>query len=439
MLFKEWLLNETQLARLGYIIACEGRRDPEVLRNRKETTSKSLFGDTKDDVRYTPDLEDPASRGGTCSITPLSGYETHIKAIQNFAFQSPENFAQTLMFSPLSANVGFAKHWDNFNVLMMILRQYYPDRVTKKEIEHVADSFGDYLYSMPMTIGGFKLNTISHIWSNKEKLMTKLSSIAKKGDDEALIHELITIPGVQSVKAGFITQLLWGRAGCLDTHNIDIYSKAFPDMKDQLNPKSWKGKKAVGNYVKTLRGLEEKGIGTKQLWDVWVDFVEQFYKVVSKTGLGSYTDMGSAIDKPDEYGDLQGLQIPKIGATTGGKLKHIPVIGKGGMGASATHLQQLPDEALQQFDKMYRRGEVGSDAARAVPFRRHKATGMPAAKELGLGTEPALLKYFEPALASGQVDPLIVRRIIKDRLEKGGKKARRARAMQRQHGLFPDA
>ena len=47
----------------------------------------------------------------------------------------------------------------------------------------------------------------------------------------------------------------------------------------------------------------------------------------------------------------------------------VPLVkGQVGMGASATHLPMEPDEALRQFHKMYRKGEQGSDAARAVAF-----------------------------------------------------------------------
>ena len=41
---------------------------------------------------------------------------------------------------------------------------------------------------------------------------------------------IAAVPGAQPVKAGFLMQLLWGKAGCIDTHNIDIYSKVFPDL-----------------------------------------------------------------------------------------------------------------------------------------------------------------------------------------------------------------
>lgn len=406
---------------------------------RANTNQRLLFGDEPSPHMQPGDgpkqnIIDPAANseeGDSCTLTPLSGYDTHINAIQSYAFASPANFAQTLLFSPLSANVPFPKHWDNFHMLMMILKHRYPDKVSEKELEHAVDSFGDYLHSMAHTIGGWKLKTVTYVWNNKEELMNRITSLAKEGNDAALIGELVKIPGVQAIKAGFIAQLLFGRIGCIDTHNIDIYSKAFPDLKDKLNPKQWAKKKdGVESYLDIINTLAKRGIATKQLWDVWVDFVENFYKYISNHGMGSYTDMGTAIDNPDDarYEPLRKVKIPKMGATTGGKIFDIqPVSGKAGMGASATHLQDDPDNTLKQFDKIYNKGEPGNQASRAVPFRKTK-WGIPVDRNVGLGTQPSLLKYFGQALSNGEVDSDHIRHIIQQRMAQGGKKSRAQRA-----------
>lgn len=434
--FEEWrILKE---ASTGYVLANEGRRNMEKLQNRTKTTDTSLFGEPDDDHNWSPGINDPASKG-SCPITPLSGYETHIKAIQSYAAASPENFAQVLMFSPLSANVSFPKHWDNYHVLMMILKHYFPKRVSREELEQAIDSFGEYLHSMPHTVHGFKLDTVVYVWNNREKLKQELTSLAKAGNDGALIQSLCQIPGAQPVKAGFIAQLLFGKAGCIDTHNIDIYGKAFPDLKKDLNTDDWKGPEGTANYMKVLDKLQNRGIGTKQLWDVWVDFVENFYKQISSHGRGAYTDMGTAIDNPNhpDYDPLKSVEIPKMGATRGGKMVFVkPVSGKMGMGASATHLPLDPDDALSQFHAMYDKGEPGSDAARSVPFRTD-SLGRPIDTHVGLGTQPSLLKYFRSALTGDRkVDDEIVKRIIRDRIMTGGKKARKARGDAAQGNLF---
>jgi hypothetical protein len=381
----------------------------------------------------------PMKGGDSCAVTPLSGYANHIGAIQAFAKSSPQNFAQVLMFSPLSANVPFAKHWDNYQALMAILKHYYPNKVTRQELEHAVDSFGDKYHALAHSIGGFKLDTIADIWSNKEGLFHELNGLAKGGDDVQIIKRLSQIKGVQPVKAGFIAQLLWGRAGCIDTHNIDIYSKVFPDMDKagDFEEKQWGRKKGgAEKYVATLDKLKSRGIGTQQLWDVWVDFVETMYVMITSHGKGYYDFQGGALDpKAPEYDALQGKSIPKvgIGKDKGGVM--VPLAqGRLGMGASATHLPMDPDDALKQFHQIYRQGKRGSDAARAVAFRTDDR-----GKRLdqNLGHEPTSLHYFGPAVSGGEVDPEHIKSIIKSRLAGGGgKKARAARQAAMQPDLF---
>lgn len=450
--FRDWVSDDEGY--VGYILSSlmtevsdwlnEGRVDRRKLASMDFTPQKSAKG--LFDIGDEPDPEKKVDKlvsdeGGSCEITPLSGYASHIGAIQAFAKSSPANFAQVLMFSPLSANVPFAKHWDNYYMLMAILKHNFPDRVSREEIEHAVDSFGDKYHSLAHTIGGFKLDTIADIWSNKENLYHELNNLAKGGDDTQLIKRLSMIKGVQPVKAGFIAQLLWGRAGCIDTHNIDIYSKVFPDMDaaGDFDEKSWgKPKGGAERYVQTLNKLSSRGIGTKQLWDVWVSFVETMYVMITHHGKGYYDMQGGAMEKDaPEYDALKGIKIPKlgIGKDRGGVM--VPLMGgdKLGMGASATHSLMDPDDALRHFYNLYSRGEISKPAsmvtdpqelaARAVKFRKG-----PDGRSLdqNLGSQPTALHYLSPAIgAGGQVDPDHIRSIIRQRMEMGGKKARKQR------------
>lgn len=448
--FREWVLADESYG--GYILSSlmvevsswlnEGRVNRKQLAGMDFSTRSgdpNLFGD--EEVGSNPESKVDKlidDEGGSCEITPLSGYSTHIGAIQSFARSSPSNFAQVLMFSPLSANVPFAKHWDNYYMLMSILKHQFPDRVSREEIEHAVDSFGDKYHALAHTIGGFKLDTIADIWSNKENLFHELNNLAEGGDDVQLIKRLSMIKGVQPVKAGFIAQLLWGRAGCIDTHNIDIYSKVFPDMDKagDFEEKSWSKKKGgAENYVKTLNKLSSRGIGTKQLWDVWVSFVETMYVMITHHGKGYYDMQGSGMEDSPEYDSLKGIKIPKlgIGKDRGGVM--VPLGGKLGMGASATHSLMDPDDALRHFYNLYSRGEISKPAsqvsdpqelaARAVKFRK----GLDGRSlDQNLGTQPTALHYLSPALGvGGLVDPDRIRSIIAQRMALGGKKARRRR------------
>lgn len=422
----------------------EGRKNPERLRSKdfsKGSTQKSFWSpEEKSQFKAKgKELVEPPMPE-SCPITPLSGYRQHISAIQAFSMASPENFAQTMMFSPLSANVPFPKHWDNFYVLMLILKHYFPKKVNKEELVSVLDGFGDKYHALGHSIGGFKFDTIEYIWNNRHQLFNELPKLAAQGDDRAIISRLSQIPGVKPIKAGFIAQLLFGRAGCIDVHNLDIYGKVFPDLKDKLDPKRWqRGEEGVEDYVSTLQDLEKRGIGTQQLWDVWVDFVEHYFKMISEKG--AYADLGSALDPDDDaYQALKGISIPKeiIGRKGEKKGINVPLVsGKHGLGASATHLQDDPDEALKQWHKMYRKGEPGSVMASAIPFRKYKTPqGDVPYDPMVLGTQPSALHYFEPAISGNDVDPDVIRRIIKQRQAQGGKKAAAARQASSIRSLF---
>ena len=451
MKFSEYMSLDEGLS--GYILSSlmievstwlnEGRVNRHDLANKdfsfKPSVDKTLFGDEEVGENPANKLDkmiDDEGGGESCERTPLSGYATHISAIQSFAKASPANFAQVLMFSPLSANTPFAKHWDNFQMLMSILKHNFPDRVTAAEIKQAAQSFDDKYHKLSHTLSSFKFDTIADVWSNKDNLYHELNNLAKGGDDVALIKRLSMIKGVQPVKAGFIAQLIWGRAGCIDTHNIDIYSKVFPDMEKSgdFDEKQWgRAKGGAEKYVGVLNKLSSRGIGTKQLWDVWVDFVETMYIMITQHGKGYYDYQGGSLDpKSPEYDQMKGVSIPKwgIGQDRGGVM--VPLAGgRFGGGASATHLPMDPDDALKQFHNLYSRGGINRPAsqvkdpnelaARAVKFRKG-----PDGRSIdqNLGKIPTALHYLHPAVgASGSVDPDHIRHIIARRI--ADKQARR--------------
>jgi hypothetical protein len=305
--------------------------------------------------------------------------------------------------------------------------------------------FDDNYHSLAHTIASWKMDTISEIWSNKEKYFQELPALAAKGDDKMLIARMIQIPGVQPVKAGFMAQLLFGRAGCIDTHNIDIYKHVFPDMADELDPAQWqvKGDRTamdmekeipgeVEKYVATLGKLSQRGIGTKQMWDIWVDFVESYYQYMTEHGLGVYFPMGSAIDVKDPLYQWLAKQGPiKKSPSAGRRSKggiitgdfDVPLVSGKGLGASATHLQLSPEEMYRQLHRIYRMGQPGGEAATSIPFyrvrRRPSGVYEPLEKTVGMGMEPSMLHYFG---RGSELDPDHVRDVIRQRLSSGGRR-----------------
>lgn len=438
MKFKEWInLSEA----LGGALAVaannqinwimEGRRDPEALRTKKPRTSKeTLWGPEKSDK--------PTFSG--CPNIPISSYDKETPNIRKYALQNPENMAQVLLFSPLSANVGFNRHWNNFPVLMLILRELYPNGITLPQIKKVIAAFNDSKYKLSETIHGWKLETVVYVWNHRHELYDRLKHAAEHGDDVDLISELIKIPGAAPVKAGFMAQLVFGRTGCIDIHNIDIYSKAFPDLKDELNPKDWERKasekathKAVKTYANVLKKLSDRGIGTKQLWDVWVDFVGHMYEVISPTR--GYGKLGPALNPNDPaYKDLKTTIIKwdKEAPTAAEKPVGIPTITGtatgGGAGAAHTIAAVDPAQALLAFSRGSQ-GEELPDWAKAVQASGFKGTG----------GSPSLLHYFRGAVdpAGRGIDPEYMKRLIRRRIEKGEERtSRKAAAEKAQMPLF---
>ena len=68
---------------------------------------------------------------------------------------------------------------------------------------------------------GFKKKGYQYIEKNYIKLHSVIFS--KELTDAEKIVELLAIPNIGIVKAGFILQLCIGRVGCLDTHTLDKF------------------------------------------------------------------------------------------------------------------------------------------------------------------------------------------------------------------------
>jgi hypothetical protein len=65
---------------------------------------------------------------------------------------------------------------------------------------------------------------------------------ARRRDDVALVDALSRMPALGLVKAGFVAQLVYGRVGCLDTHNLALYG--IPQNATRLY-----GRGSIARYV----------------------------------------------------------------------------------------------------------------------------------------------------------------------------------------------
>ena len=381
---------------------------------------------------YKPLFETAEAGGEVCLNTPLSAYRKEIEYIKSFAQSGPDQMAQVLMFSPLTANVGFAAHWDNFPIMMNILKTFFPNEIdlasvmssTLRDIPlNVRDAKGRLEYdSWPSepseilrlivmsfdapraklreTIAGWKFRTIAYIWNNRRELYAKCMAANASGDDRELLRILSMIPGAGAVKGGFMAQLVFGRIGCIDTHNVDIYRTVYPDLASIIEPKQWNfpkrltkadlrlgrefpasGEKKIDRYLDAVKRLADRHIGSQQLWDVWVDFVAKFYAMASRTGTGPYAELGAALDPQDPaLHDLSGREVEK----SLGRRKFMVPVASGdpaGGGASMTHIiaAKEPDEMLRAI--------ATQDKEKVEPWARSvNLAGMPRARRYGLTT-----------------------------------------------------
>mgnify|MGYP003642617035 CR=1 FL=1 len=125
---------------------------------------------------------------------------------------------------------------------------------------------------------GFKKKGYQYIKKNYIKLHGVIFS-NDLTDAEKLV-ELLAIPNIGIVKAGFILQLCIGRVGCLDTHNLSKYGV---DPNEFKVGKPFKYETALKKAEKYVDLCLEIG-GCEYLWNQWCDDMALRYPTKYKNG-----------------------------------------------------------------------------------------------------------------------------------------------------------
>lgn len=250
-----------------------------------------------------------------------SSYAAHQPQIGGFAQASPENWAQAVMFAPLTANTNFYMVVEGFPSLMKFLRT--KGHVTQQEVAAFISGLGKHgnLIAAIADRGGlkesgidaWKTRMIAQVWNARKELKDRCDELNDKNDMASLLSLLGSLPGMKPVKAGFVIQLIYGKLGCLDTHNIDMYQQIAHRLGqnkiaaalDEKAVKKWSptesGKvnpEAIKAYLDLLKMIEDAwGISTGELWDLWVDLVAQLWGKTTPDGTYS-PENGPALD-PD--------------------------------------------------------------------------------------------------------------------------------------------
>lgn len=167
-------------------------------------------------------------------------YAQHQPIIASYAKQSPDHLAEVHTF-----------------VLATIQqRMFHVPRIMADIRDRGADS---------AFLWGFKLPAYEFMKANKNEVFENILSIQSDHDRLAYAAGL---PGLGLVKAGFLLQLVFGEAGCLDTHNVKRFglnSQAFRSTAFKNAKTESTRDRMVSNYLELCHNLG----GSESLWDSW--------------------------------------------------------------------------------------------------------------------------------------------------------------------------
>lgn len=133
---------------------------------------------------------------------------------------------------------------------------------------------------------GMKANGWQYVQSHKSAIYHDLGELQHIPDpdwrDDALLEYLAIMPGFGMVKAGFVAQLLFGRVGCIDTHNIDRFGLEWTASGSQptwLKSSAYKERRPAARQAlrQTYLALTRNQGGAEALWNGWCAYVAEKY------------------------------------------------------------------------------------------------------------------------------------------------------------------
>ncbi|OJW13156.1 MAG: hypothetical protein BGO49_20375 [Planctomycetales bacterium 71-10] len=296
--------------------------------------------------------------------------------IAAFAQASPENMASAIIFVLLTIRADFMQVMQTFPLLMSVLMTHFKDRpmapgeleakLTEMMARQAAGSHPNLRvtskagkvyrqgYGVGGQIFGFKYDGVTDVWNRREAIYGSVTNLVAKKDTIAVFEYLLAnVKGLAQAKAGFCVQLIFGEMGCIDMHNVNLYSQYYLDrgqprsknnvfqpdhlnglymrsptskrdldLYNALDPRKFSTKPGLpgprpsgvvdarqmrtwGNrterfkgsvkaYMDVLKALEKDGFNTIKLWDVWVSYVANNYvKSSPKKDVGGDEDGGS--------------------------------------------------------------------------------------------------------------------------------------------------
>lgn len=248
--------------------------------------------------------------------TPYPNFTEFQPAIQRFAFANPENMAATIIFVIATQQ----KQWPEVTELFPQMMEYI-----RKPVDFNGNrKSGVRPYPEGVAWGHlvvYGAPQVDAVWTYRRQIYDTITKAyeedKQKGDTGFFVYKkMLAVPGLGFPKAGFATQLIIGKTGCIDSINLRVtgaptdlmkgksfrlpkpYIKVPKDKEDldmaQLlfGALSKSGEEMAEQYVGYLEKLKRDGMSSpaQQLWDDWCEIVE--YKIwhAGKKGVISIED-----------------------------------------------------------------------------------------------------------------------------------------------------
>ena len=176
-------------------------------------------------------------------------YQLHNPMVRKFSHRSARNLELTIAFVFASIRVQTSR---------------LPDLMAEYRKKGLKSSW----------IWGNKITGLAYTRKHRNRLFIRMMRIlkAKKKDcDLELLMLFLEIPGLGLPKAGFVVQLVAGKAGCMDVHNLRKHlpeidaSRGTPNyFQTSGNSDATKLRKAI-EYLDLTKSLG----GPKIMWNEW--------------------------------------------------------------------------------------------------------------------------------------------------------------------------
>lgn len=174
-------------------------------------------------------------------------YDVHQPFIAEFAKQSPESLHKVFLLAVCSQNQKFHK---------------LPLIMTKLLYEGEAPELNTR-----------QVRAIEELWHRREEIYERLrvnwhSWLVPWTED--ILEYLISLPSIGMVKGGFICQMVFGTAGCLDTHNQVMYSFEHTILRTDCTLGTLRSR--IREYIQVC-----ERIGSATLWNTWCTYIAAQY------------------------------------------------------------------------------------------------------------------------------------------------------------------